>query len=97
MLPEFLHFISRPFLGAVSVLHWCVGHRCGCDKREKGKENLDVPQSLRVQVQVLLCSVLRGWDATNPCVGLGVPSGQAEVVEVTHLLGSLCFVPSGLQ
>lgn len=76
MRPELLHFISRPFLGAVSMLHLCVGHRCGCDKREKGKENLNVPQSLRVQVQVLLCSVLRGWDATNPYVGWGCRLGR---------------------
>lgn len=33
----------------------------------------------------------------NPCVSWGVLPGEAEVVEVTHVLGLPSLIPSGLQ
>lgn len=99
MPPTFLHFILPPFPCAVSMLLLYVGHRRGRNKVEREKENLNVPQSLKAQVQVLLCSDVwgRGRDVDHPMCCLGMLSGQVEVVEVAHVLGSLSLVPSGLQ
>lgn len=67
------------------MFHLCVGHRYGCDKAGKEKEDLSEPQSLRTQAPALLCPVVVAGVGMWTCVGLGVPSGQAEVVEVTHI------------